>query len=114
MGRYRRGVSSKKRSQVFSRDDYRCVYIHPNGKRCKVQGGPFDYTYLTIEHIVPRGYGGSNETDNLETMCGAHNRLRDQEWKGLHGGRHRPREKVTFIDLVQGGHAIEDLFNHQR
>lgn len=112
--RLRRGLSTKQRSRIFQRDGYQCMFRYVEGRRCSVKGTPFDYTGLTIEHIVPLSYGGTNDPSNLETLCEIHNRQRDKEWRALHGNRHRPREPVTFMDLVRGGRFIEELFQHRR
>ena len=49
-------VSKARRLTVFDRDGSRCV-------QCGRDDG------LTIDHIVPRCLGGSNETQNLQTLC---------------------------------------------
>lgn len=43
---------------IFARDGYRC-------KRCGA-----DWTCdLTLDHIVPRSKGGTDDADNLQTLC---------------------------------------------
>ncbi|WP_310474117.1 HNH endonuclease [Sandarakinorhabdus sp.] len=49
-------LSATKRKRIMERDAYRC---------CKC-GSHLD---LSIDHIVPRSAGGSNEDDNLQTLC---------------------------------------------
>ncbi len=44
------------RTQVFERDEYRCVTCG-------------DYHNLTVDHVVPESKGGPTELDNLQTMC---------------------------------------------
>lgn len=44
------------RYQVFERDAYRC-------QQC---GGWHD---LTIDHVIPRARGGTNDLANLQTLC---------------------------------------------
>lgn len=44
-------------NKIFDRDGYKCV-VCGAGKN------------LTIDHIIPLVYGGSNEESNLQTMCG--------------------------------------------
>ena len=43
---------------VFERDGYRC-------RHCG--SGPF--SDLTIDHVFPRSRGGSDEAENLQTLC---------------------------------------------
>lgn len=44
------------RWQVFERDDFRCQHC---GTR----------RFLSVDHIVPRIAGGSNDLSNLQTLC---------------------------------------------
>lgn len=53
----RRPISTRKALQVFDRDGYAC-------KACGTSQG------LTVDHIVPVSKGGSNDLDNLQTLCG--------------------------------------------
>ncbi len=52
----RRSLGRVVRRKVHERDAYRCVSC-----------GSFEN--LTIDHIVPLAKGGSNEEENLQTMC---------------------------------------------
>jgi 5-methylcytosine-specific restriction protein A len=49
-------VNAQIRLKVFSRDKYRCVEC---GKSA----------HLTIDHILPISKGGTDELNNLQTMC---------------------------------------------
>lgn len=51
-----KGVSKKKKELVYERDQNKC-------QKC---GSVVD---LTIDHIIPRLQGGSNELDNLQLLC---------------------------------------------
>jgi 5-methylcytosine-specific restriction endonuclease McrA len=53
-------VSPDVRAGVYARDDYQCV----------VCGTSDD---LTLDHIRPWARGGTNDPDNLQTMCRPHN-----------------------------------------
>ena len=56
-------ASTGKAKQVFERDRYRC---------CQCGG----WRDLEIDHIYPKGKGGSSELDNLQTLCGNCNRVK--------------------------------------
>lgn len=49
------------KDNVFKRDDYTCLY-------CGITKN------LTIDHVIPRCKGGSDEWDNLATCCSKCNR----------------------------------------
>ena len=55
-----RGMSSRPwsvlRRQALERDDWQCV-------KCKRPGR------LEVDHVIPIQDGGSNELDNLQTLC---------------------------------------------
>jgi 5-methylcytosine-specific restriction endonuclease McrA len=63
---------TRKRRAVYARDGYRCV-------KC---GSGDD---LTLDHIRPVSWGGSNRAENLQTMCGPCNRAKGNEWDGVSG-----------------------------
>ena len=49
--------------EVFHRDGFRCVY-------CDFDAHNFDsWTFLQVDHFVPKSLGGTNDLDNLKTAC---------------------------------------------
>lgn len=61
--RSRKRISAKTRKFVFERDSYRCV-------KCS------SFVDLQIDHIYPHILGGSDELDNLQTLCQSCNRIK--------------------------------------
>ena len=55
----RQPIPRKLRHEVFKRDGYRC-------REC---GASKDETSLEIDHITPVARGGTNDIDNLQTLC---------------------------------------------
>ena len=55
-----------KRSGIFERDEYRCVYC----------GEQFLAEELTLDHVQPRVRGGDRSEGNLVTACKACNTLK--------------------------------------
>lgn len=55
-GPFYRSVSFSNRLTVFRRDNYQCVM-------CKTEKD------LTIDHVIPKSKGGTNEPENLQVLC---------------------------------------------
>lgn len=55
-----------KRSGIFERDEFRCVYC----------GEQFPADELTLDHVQPRVRGGDRSEGNLVTACKACNTLK--------------------------------------
>lgn len=49
-------AETEERARIFERDLYQCVDCF----------SPYD---LTIDHVIPRSKGGSDDDDNKETRC---------------------------------------------
>ncbi len=64
------------RRSVF-RKDKSCRWEFANGQKC---GSTFQ---LQIDHKKSKWLGGSNESDNLQLLCSAHNKLKYQQEMGL-------------------------------
>ncbi len=65
------GVSRSTRRLVFERDKS-CRHVHANGERCNSR------YQLQVDHIISRWKGGEHKLDNLQLLCGIHNRLKYQ------------------------------------
>jgi|GEM_PF-3803324 len=61
--RTRKSISAETRKKVMERDQYRCV-------KCQ------SYNELQLDHIFPHSKGGSDDYENLQTLCGPCNRLK--------------------------------------
>ncbi|SDA57389.1 HNH endonuclease [Methanobrevibacter millerae] len=69
----RQPIPRKLRHEVFMRDGYRC-------REC---GASKEETSLEIDHIVPVARGGTNDIDNLQTLCRECNRMKHTDtWVG--------------------------------
>lgn len=58
----RAGVSPEMRDAVQLRDAFTCVY-------CRSTGNLELRVILTIDHVIPAHFGGSDEASNLVTAC---------------------------------------------
>ena len=69
----REHIPARLRHEVFKRDNYRC-------REC---GATNKETTLEIDHIVPVSKGGTNNINNLQTLCKACNRAKHtRTWVG--------------------------------
>jgi 5-methylcytosine-specific restriction endonuclease McrA len=64
-----RHVPARVRDRVFVRDNQKCTFIGPNGKRCA------STRVLQLDHITPVARGGAATDANLRVLCAYHNRL---------------------------------------
>jgi hypothetical protein len=64
--RRRRSVSSRIRYEIFRRDGHRCV-------DCGASAQDDPFVRLEIDHRIPVSKGGSNDPQNLQTLCWACN-----------------------------------------
>jgi 5-methylcytosine-specific restriction endonuclease McrA len=68
MLRRSRYIPDRVREEVFERDGHRCTYVDPlTQRRCEAT------YYLQPHHLHAYAKGGSNEPENLGTLCSAHN-----------------------------------------
>ena len=76
------GITPSVRHTVFTRDDFTCKrcgivgYARKRPSRGYAYPTEKDGLFLTIDHIHPRAKGGSNDEDNLQTLCHDCNRLK--------------------------------------
>ena len=61
--RPRKKISATVRTLVMERDKYRCV-------KCE------SHIELQLDHVFPHSKGGSDDPENLQTLCGVCNRLK--------------------------------------
>lgn len=108
MGAARKGLSARKRFEVFKRDGFACQYCgaHP------------PQALLHVDHIVAVAAGGGNEADNLVTACSTCNlgkgaKALSDVPKSLHERAaevaERERQLAGFHEVMQGRRdRIED------
>jgi len=66
-------ISKSLRHEVFKRDNYKCV-------EC---GATKETAILHVDHIIPKSEGGTDELDNLQTLCEKCNIAKsNRKWKG--------------------------------
>jgi 5-methylcytosine-specific restriction endonuclease McrA len=71
-GIQRSPLSAAQKHAVFKRDGGRCTHVGLDGKRC------CEDKWLQVHHIILVSQGGSNEPENLTTLCSFHHDLAHQ------------------------------------
>jgi 5-methylcytosine-specific restriction endonuclease McrA len=77
------------RTNIYRRDDYRCVYCGSNDR-------------LTLDHVIPKSKGGGNTWENLVTCCANCNVKKGDKTVEEMGMtmRHKPF-KPTYLYFVE-------------
>lgn len=61
-----RFITPWQKRRILERDGWACRACHRS----------LEYADATIDHIIPWKHGGRTEDDNLQTLCGLHNKLK--------------------------------------
>jgi hypothetical protein len=87
-------IPYKDRREVYARDSFRCVWCQSRNR-------------LTLDHIIPWSAGGSDDIENLRTLCWSCNESRSN-FK-IPADELAPRLPLTFccIDCDPDGFAID-------
>ena len=72
----RKAIPVLVKREVRKRDDCRCTFTAPDGKRCS------ERVDLHFDHRVPVAIGGGNDADNLRLLCPEHNQLQAERYFG--------------------------------
>ncbi len=90
-------VSAEVRRKVWERDQGRCAWVGPDGKRCNSRW------QLEVDHIDPAARGGPASLGNLRLACKAHNLLHAEEVYGPdHIRKYRKGESTDLGDSCGG------------
>jgi hypothetical protein len=91
--RQSQGISRAARRFVFQRDKT-CRHRHADGNFC---GSRYQ---LQVDHVVSRWKGGSHNVENLQILCGLHNRLKyEQEIADIPQPWTQPREPTIALPI---------------
>jgi len=84
------------RKRRLKRDNHRC-------SNCSAKGGPSGDAELHVHHIVPRKDGGSDNIENLQTLC-----------EDCHDAIHHKNKKAPTADEKPENSWFEDLAPQQQ
>lgn len=74
------------RRKVFARDCYKCYMCDRKVKRIHEGGKQEDGSLATVDHLIPRSKGGTDDIDNLKTCCYDCNQRKGDELIGHSAG----------------------------
>ena len=78
-------IRKDRRLAIYIRDSFTCCYCG-----CSLKNRPA--ADVTLDHLLPRGSGGGNESENLVTACRSCNSSRgDRPWVDFAPGGARDR-----------------------
>lgn len=60
------------------------LLIARDGPICYLCREPYERSFLTIEHIIPRSRGGSDDPENLAVACGSCNGMKLDSYVSFH------------------------------
>lgn len=86
-------LSATKRTLVYSKTGLRCWY-------CGYEPQHTSVDYLTIDHVIPKTYGGSDRTENLVPACRSCNSSKGN--KGLEDFRRHVSLRENEIPYFTG------------
>lgn len=90
-----------RRREAIIRDDYTCM-------ECGARGGPKGEAKLEVHHMTPVAKGGSDELENLETLCQNCHRT-GRENPGWFNEQYAPEEFVAAIESGDGFVGTQDV-----
>jgi 5-methylcytosine-specific restriction endonuclease McrA len=68
-GQRSRHIPNEIKRQVYKRDEGRCTYVSPDGKRCEAT------SHLEYDHVRPFAKGGETTVQMMRLRCRTHNQL---------------------------------------
>lgn len=72
-----RHIPAAVKREVWKRDEARCAFVSPGGRRCSETG------FLEFHHVVPYARGGTATIGNIQLRCRAHNAYEAEQVSGL-------------------------------
>lgn len=86
-------ISKETRREVYARDYYRCAL-------CDTPRG------LQIHHVIPRSRGGSNDPENLITLCmWCHNAIHGTRWPNMPDWMDKEELKQAAVEYLADYYA---------
>jgi hypothetical protein len=86
-------IPAEVRRQVWERDQGRCAWAGPDGRRCSSRW------QLEVDHVQAAACGGTSTLDNLRLACRQHNLLHAEEvYGGDHMRKYRKGEFALDVD----------------
>jgi len=99
----REPIPAHVRREVWKRDQGRCTFIGPDGRRC---GSTWK---LEFHHLFEAALGGPSTVDNITLRCRGHNCLHAEETFGrAHMAQFRRPEEPRTGEVTDSGKVLSD------
>jgi hypothetical protein len=89
-----RNIPADVRRGAVARDERRCAFVAPNGRRCE------ERRFLEFHHVVPYAAGGQPTLETIQLRCRAHNGYEADLFFGP--GKRRTRDDAVRDDRAGG------------
>ncbi len=111
-------VTYNKKISIFSKDKFKCVVpgcgfvatrlIKARHKNGQIRYFPFsnNLKLITLDHIIPKFYGGTNEQENFQSMCKRCNNIK--------GNLPISLEELSFLIKLEKKEVIEKVKEFQK
>jgi len=90
-----RNVPADVRRGAAARDQRRCAFVGPSGRRCD------ERRFLEFHHVVPYAAGGQPTVENIQLRCRAHNGYEADLFYG-------PGKRRTRGDVARNGRVVSE------
>jgi len=96
-----RNVPAEVKRLAAARDQRRCAFVAPNGRRCD------ERRFLEFHHVVPYAAGGLPTAENIQLRCRAHNGYEGDLFYG-------PGKRRLRGDVVSSRRTIDERVSEPR
>lgn len=98
-GKFRSGVSKDLREMILQRDDNFCIMCHFKSS---------DFGIMQVHHITPASKGGSDDPNNLITLCKpCHTKVHKKGWEAFVDFFEKNIEKMDVPQEEEQGRVIQ-------
>lgn len=88
--------------KIYHKDNYRCVYCGKN-----MLNELDSWLSIEIDHIIPQGAGGTNDSSNLVTSCHICNKYKSDHLSKKYNG-----DMLALKNSIKRNEILNEIRNH--